>query len=95
MSLPVHNEDNEHLSRSFGSIEHLDHNDLPVYNNEDFLDKLEHSKPLSKIISITKHIPDVEVENAKDQEFFNDDDNKALLNRHLEEQPGVDSQTMT
>ncbi|KAL6935346.1 hypothetical protein ACO0R3_000389 [Hanseniaspora guilliermondii] len=92
MSLPVHNEDDDHLCRSFGSIDHLDHNNVPIYENEDFLDRLEHSKPLSKIISITKHIPDVEVENSKDQEFFSNDDNKVVLNSQLEDQSGIDFQ---
>lgn len=100
MSLPSYNGDDGSFSRSFGSIEHLDQNNQAIYQNEDFLDKLEHSKPLSKIISITKHIPDVEVENAKDQQFESiDDESNVLINSRLEEQrtdasPETDLNTM-
>lgn len=58
------------FSQSFGSINsQLAEDDIPhfdVLHEQDFLDKLENSKPLSKMISITKHIPDVEVDGNSD-----------------------------
>lgn len=69
---------NTNLSQSFGSINshiidddivHLDENT----HEQDFLDKLENSKPLSKMISITKHIPDVDVDGHPDNDVDSGD----------------------
>ncbi|KAL6927462.1 hypothetical protein ACO0SA_003760 [Hanseniaspora valbyensis] len=69
---------NINLSQSFGSINshiidddivHLDENT----HEQDFLDKLENSKPLSKMISITKHIPDVDVDGHPDNDVDSGD----------------------
>ncbi|XBW38322.1 hypothetical protein QEN19_003911 [Hanseniaspora menglaensis] len=81
-----------HLSQSFGSISsNLGDADIDHVDNihEDFLDKLENSKPLSKMISITKHIPDVEV----DGNINNGDD--SAESDSLEQQSLVPQSTAT
>ncbi|OBA26008.1 hypothetical protein HANVADRAFT_53499 [Hanseniaspora valbyensis NRRL Y-1626] len=83
---------NTNLSQSFGSINshivdddivHLDEN----IHEQDFLDKLENSKPLSKMISITKHIPDVDVDGHPDNDVDSGDSD------HLEQQSLFASQS--